>query len=160
MVVARADSTILVVSENGLGKRTAITEYRLQKRGGYGVINLKVSEKTGKVVTVRAVDEEEQLMMITKNGVVNRQRVAEIRVIGRATQGVRLMNLDDGDSVVDVARVISEDSEDELDEAEMPAEGPGEAPAAEAGDSGAEASTDGSEDSEETTDDGQEEIDE
>lgn len=125
MVVAPADSTILVVSENGLGKRTAITEYRLQKRGGYGVINLKVSEKTGKVVTVRAVNEDEQLMMITKNGVVNRQRVAEIRVIGRATQGVRLMNLDSGDSVVDVARVIAEDSEDELDEAEMPAEGRG-----------------------------------
>ncbi|MEM7414528.1 MAG: DNA gyrase subunit A [Gemmatimonadota bacterium] len=138
MVVARSDSTILVVSENGLGKRTEIGEYRLQKRGGYGVINLKVSDKTGKVVTVRAVDESEQLMMITKNGVVNRQRVEEIRVIGRATQGVRLMNLDDGDMVVDVARVISDDSdEDELEDAETPAEGGG-APAAEATESDAE----------------------
>jgi DNA gyrase subunit A len=109
MVVARPDSTILVVSENGLGKRTPIREYRLQKRGGYGVINLRVTGKTGEVVAVRAVDEEEQVMMITRNGVVNRQRVSEIRVIGRATQGVKLMNLDDGDVVVDVARVVVED---------------------------------------------------
>jgi DNA gyrase subunit A len=109
MVVARPESTILVVSENGLGKRTPIAEYRLQKRGGYGVINIKVTPKTGEVVTVRAVADDEQLMMITKNGVVNRQRVSEIRVIGRATQGVRLMNLDDGDLVVDVARVVIDD---------------------------------------------------
>jgi DNA gyrase subunit A len=109
MVVARPDSTILVVSENGLGKRTPIREYRLQRRGGYGVINLRVTGKTGEVVAVRAVDEEEQVMMITRNGVVNRQRVSEIRVIGRATQGVKLMNLDDGDVVVDVARVVVED---------------------------------------------------
>ena len=118
IVVARADSAILVVSENGLGKRTALSEYRLQKRGGSGVINLKVSDKTGEVVTVRAVSEDEQLMMITKNGVVNRQRVSEIRIIGRATQGVKLMNLDDGDVVVDVARVIIDDEngdDDDLD---------------------------------------------
>ena len=123
LVVARPDSTILVVSERGLGKRTEIDAYRLQKRGGSGVINLKVSEKTGEVVTVRAVSEDEQLMMITKKGVVNRQHVSEIRVIGRATQGVKLMNLDDGDVVVDVARVIVDDDEengegDELEGAE------------------------------------------
>jgi len=125
MVVARPESTILVVSENGLGKRTPISEYRLQKRGGYGVINIKVTEKTGEVVTVRAVDEEEQLMMITKNGVVNRQRVSEIRVIGRATQGVKLMNLDKGDVVVDVARVIIDDDseDDELEGAGVGVEG-------------------------------------
>lgn len=118
LVVARPDSTILVVSERGLGKRTEIDAYRLQKRGGSGVINLKVSEKTGEVVTVRAVSEDEQLMMITKKGVVNRQHVAEIRVIGRATQGVKLMNLDDGDVVVDVARVIVDDDENGEDELE------------------------------------------
>ena len=116
LVVAHDESTILVVSENGLGKRTEVDAYRLQKRGGKGVINLKTSKKTGEVVTVRAVSEDEQLMMITKNGVVNRQRVSEIRVIGRATQGVRLMNLDKGDVVVDVARVVVEDDETELDE--------------------------------------------
>ena len=106
----------------GTRKRTPISEYRLQKRGGYGVINLKVSEKTGEVVTVRAVSEDEQVMIITRKGVVNRQRVEEIRVIGRATQGVKLMNLDDGDVVMDVARVIiDDDDEDGLEGAEAPA---------------------------------------
>jgi DNA gyrase subunit A len=109
VVVTHPEATILAVSENGLGKRTLIEEYRLQKRGGYGVINLRVTKKTGEVVTVRAVEDDEQLMMITKNGVVNRQRVSEISVIGRATQGLKLMNLDEGDVVVDVARVVIED---------------------------------------------------
>ena len=122
MVVAREDSTVLVVAENGLGKRTPISEYRLQKRGGYGVINLKVSGKTGEVVTVRAVAEDEQLMFITRNGVVNRQRVAEIRVIGRATQGVRLVNLDEGDVVMDVARVVIDDENgDDVESTDAPA---------------------------------------
>jgi len=116
MVVSKGDSTVLVVAEHGLGKRTPINEYRLQKRGGFGVINLKVSEKTGQVVAVRAVSEDEQLMFITRNGVVNRQRVEEIRVIGRATQGVKLVNLDEGDVVMDVARVImDEENDDELE---------------------------------------------
>jgi DNA gyrase subunit A len=109
MVVAHPDSTVLVVSEKGLGKRTVIDAYRLQRRGGYGVINLKVSERTGQVVAIRSVSEDEQLMIITRNGVVNRQRVAEIRVIGRATQGVKLVNLDESDAVVDVARIVIED---------------------------------------------------
>jgi len=114
MVVIRPDSTVLVVAERGLGKRTDVEEYRLQHRGGSGVINLKTTAKTGEVVAVKAVRDDEQLMIITRNGVVNRQRVEEIRVIGRATQGVRLVNLDDGDSVVDVARIVTED-EDEVD---------------------------------------------
>lgn len=113
LVVAEPGSTILVVSELGLGKRTEVDAYRLQKRGGSGVINLKTSKKTGEVVAIRAVTGDEQLMMITRAGVVNRQRVSEIRVIGRATQGVKLMNLDEGDVVMDVARVVLEDDEDE-----------------------------------------------
>ena len=113
MVVIREDSTVLVVAEKGLGKRTEVEEYRLQKRGGSGVINLKVSAKTGEVIAVKAVRDDEQLMIITRNGVVNRQRVEEIRVIGRATQGVRLVNLDEGDSVVDVARVVTEEEDGE-----------------------------------------------
>ena len=112
MVVADPGATLLTVSEKGLGKRTVIDEYRLQKRGGSGVINLRLSERTGRVVTIRAVQEDEQLMMITRKGVVNRQRVSEISLIGRATQGVKLMNLDDGDSLVDVARIIVEDEVD------------------------------------------------
>ncbi len=111
MVVVRPDSTLLVVSENGMGKRTNVDAYRLQKRGGTGVINLKTSERTGQVVAIMAVQEDEQLMVITKAGVVNRQRVAEISLIGRATQGVKLVNLDKGDIVVDVARVVIEDEE-------------------------------------------------
>ena len=109
MVVVRPDSTLLVVSELGMGKRTDVEAYRLQRRGGKGVINFRVSEKSGRVMSIRSVIEDEQLMVITRNGVVNRQRVDEIRVIGRATQGVRLVNLDEGDVVVDVARVIAED---------------------------------------------------
>ena len=111
MVMVRPDSTLLVVSENGMGKRTNVDAYRLQKRGGTGVINLKTSEKTGQVVAIKSVQEDEQLMVITKAGVVNRQRVSEISLIGRATQGVKLVNLDKGDIVVDVARVVVEDEE-------------------------------------------------
>ena len=73
------------------------------------MINLKTSERTGKVVAIKSVQEDEQLMVITRNGVVNRQPVSEISVIGRATQGVKLVNLDEGDTVVDVARVVTDD---------------------------------------------------
>ena len=128
MVRVRPDSKLLVVSENGLGKRTEVDAYRLQKRGGSGVINLKTSPKTGRVVAVKSVQEDEQLMVITRNGGVMRQPVSQISLIGRATQGVKLVNLDEGDSVVDVARLVSEDengnSQDEeltetLDSAEV-----------------------------------------
>jgi len=115
MVVVRPDSTLLVVSEKGMGKRTEVDAYRHQKRGGSGVINLKTSTKTGQVVAVKSVQEDEQLMVITRNGVVNRQNVEEIRVIGRATQGVKLVNLDEGDTVVDVARIVIEDEDGEED---------------------------------------------
>ncbi len=112
MAFMRPESTLLVVTENGMGKRTEIDAYRLQKRGGKGVINIKTSDRTGKVVSIKSVTEDEQLMIITKKGVVNRQRIDEIRVIGRATQGVRLVNLDKGDEVMDVARVIADDEVD------------------------------------------------
>ena len=124
VVVAREDASLLVVSESGMGKRSQIDAYRLQNRGGKGVINLKTNEKTGKVVAIKSVIPEDQLMVITRNGVINRQRIDEISVMGRATQGVRLINLDEGDSVMDVARVIPEDGSDE--EAEEPANDSGE----------------------------------
>ena len=113
VVVRREEATLLVVSEGGMGKRTAIDAYRLQARGGKGVINLKTTEKTGKVVAIKSVVPHDQLMVITRNGVINRQRIDEIRVIGRATQGVRLVNLDKGDVVMDVARVIPENGNDD-----------------------------------------------
>ena len=84
---------------------------------GSGVINLKTSARTGKVVAMKSVQDDEQLMVITRNGVVNRQNVAEISLIGRATQGVKLVNLDEGDTVVDVARVVIEDEDEEGEEA-------------------------------------------
>ena len=100
-----------------MGKRSEVDEYRLQRRGGKGVINLRVTERTGRVVTIKAVNDTEQLMVMSRNGVVNRQPVEQIRVIGRATQGVRLVNLDEGDLVMDVARVVVENGDDFLEEA-------------------------------------------
>jgi len=115
MVVVRKDAapetTLLVVTENGRGKRTPVDEYRLQHRGGKGVINFKTNGKSGKVVAIKEVQKGDELMLITRNGVVNRVRCDEIRVIGRATQGVRIMALDEGDAVVDVARLVSEDED-------------------------------------------------
>ncbi|MDX1675736.1 MAG: DNA gyrase C-terminal beta-propeller domain-containing protein, partial [Longimicrobiales bacterium] len=114
------EPTLLVVSEKGMGKRSLVDAYRLQGRGGKGVINLNITEKTGKVVAVKGVNPGDELVMITRNGVVNRQPVSEIRVIGRNTQGVRLINLDQGDEVMDVARLVPEEETDEElgDEAE------------------------------------------
>jgi DNA gyrase subunit A len=117
MVVVYPGCTLLVVTEHGMGKRSDVDEYRLQRRGGKGVINLRVTDRTGQVVTIKAVNDTEQLMVMSRNGVVNRQPVDQIRVIGRATQGVRLVNLDEGDLVMDVARVVLENGDDFLKEA-------------------------------------------
>ena len=111
VVVTRPDETLLSATEYGMGKRSQIRDYRLQQRGGQGVINLKLSKKTDRVVAVRAVTCDDQLMVITRKGVVNRQPVSDMRVIGRASQGVRLINLDKGDAVVDVARVVGDDDD-------------------------------------------------
>jgi DNA gyrase subunit A len=118
MVVVRPESTLLVVAEGGMGKRTSLDEYRVQRRGGKGIINMKISKRTGKVVSIKSVQDGEELVLITRNGVVNRQRVSDMRVIGRATQGVRLVNLGAGDQIMDVARIIPED--DEAAGAEVP----------------------------------------
>jgi DNA gyrase subunit A len=106
---AALNATLLVVSERGRGKRTDIEEYRFQGRGGKGVLNFRVTEQTGSVVAIKEVFPNDELMLITRNGVVIRQSVEGIRVIGRATQGVRVIALDDGDVLVDVARLIPED---------------------------------------------------
>ena len=113
MVVLRRDATLLVVSEKGMGKRSKVSDYRVQRRGGKGIITLKRTEKTGSIVALREVLPEDELMMITRHGVIIRVPVDGIRVIGRNTQGVRVMNLDAGDTVVDVARVVNEDAETE-----------------------------------------------
>src|SRR6476661_7248690 len=109
MVVVRRDATLLCVSEKGYGKRSELSEYRVQKRGGKGIITFKVTDKTGCIVALKEVIPEDELMMITRHGVIIRVPVDGIRVIGRNTQGVKVMNLDDGDTLVDVARVVKED---------------------------------------------------
>jgi DNA gyrase subunit A len=118
MVAIKRASSILSVTENGYGKRTEVGEYRLTKRGAKGVINIKTSQRNGKVVAVKEVLNEDELMLVTAKGVINRQSVGSISVIGRNTQGVRLVKLDEGDKVVDVARVVSE-SEEAVDQAEL-----------------------------------------
>jgi DNA gyrase subunit A len=112
LVVVRRDCTLLVVSECGFGKRSEIGEYRVQKRGGKGIITFKATEKTGRMVALKEVIPEDELMMITRKGVVIRVPVKGIRVIGRNTQGVKVMNLDQGDAIVDVARVVNEEGEE------------------------------------------------
>ena len=105
VVVRRPEETLLLATEHGMGKRSEIGDYRLTRRGAQGVIGLRLTEKSGPVVAAKAVTDDDQLMAVTRGGVVIRQRVSGIRVIGRATQGVRIVNLDDGDSLVDVALV-------------------------------------------------------
>ena len=109
MEVLRPGASVLTVSDNGMGKRTATDEYRLQGRGGRGTITMKTTERTGRVVGVQQVVDEEQLMLITDGGKIIRLRVADIRVIGRNTQGVRLIDLDSGERVVSLARLAEED---------------------------------------------------
>jgi DNA gyrase subunit A len=111
MVIVRREATLLVVSEKGYGKRSELAEYRVQKRGGKGIITLKKTDKTGRMVALKEVIPDDELMMITRHGVIIRVPVEGISVIGRNTQGVRVMNLEAGDHLVDVARVVKEDDD-------------------------------------------------
>jgi DNA gyrase subunit A len=114
-------ATLLAVSENGYGKRTEMDEYRLTRRGGKGIITMKTTEKTGRVIGVRMVTDDDQIMLVTSGGKVIRLRVNEIRVIGRNTQGVRLIDLEEGERVASVARLAErEDEADGKDEAPPP----------------------------------------
>lgn len=108
MVVARRDTSMLVATENGYGKRSLISDYRLTNRGGKGIINVKTSDRNGKVVAVMEVMDTDELILITKKGIANRQAVKNISIIGRNTQGVRLIKLEKEDFLIDVARVAKE----------------------------------------------------
>ena len=111
MVVIKREATLLVVTEKGLGKCSHIDEYRVQKRGGKGILTLNRTERTGDVVTLMEVLPEDEIMIITKHGVIIRSSVAQIRVTGRNAQGVKLVQLQEGDIVTAVARVVPDDGD-------------------------------------------------
>jgi DNA gyrase subunit A len=113
MEILSLGADILTVAEGGYGKRTEVAEYRLQSRGGKGVITMKTTDKTGYVIGVQQVTEEDQLMLVTNTGKIIRLRIKDIRVIGRNTQGVRLIDLEEGERVVSLARVAERDEEEE-----------------------------------------------
>jgi len=109
MVKAGTGSTLLTVCENGYGKRTPLEAYRLQSRGGLGLINIKTGGRNGRVVALKAVDDDDEIMMITAQGLVVRTGLEEVRAIGRNTAGVRMIRLNPGDSLVAVTRLVAED---------------------------------------------------
>jgi len=109
-----AAHTVLVVSENGFGKRTDFDEYRITNRGGKGVKTINITEKTGKLIAIKNVTENDDLMIIEKSGLTIRMAVSDIRVAGRATQGVKLINIKDGDSIAAVS-TVEKSNEDEQD---------------------------------------------
>ncbi|WP_242928458.1 DNA gyrase subunit A [Pontibacter vulgaris] len=110
--VESPETELLVVSENGFGKRSLLDEYRITNRGGKGVKTLNVTDKTGKLVAIKGVIDSDDLMIINRSGITIRLRVADIRVIGRATQGVRLIKLNEGDQISSVAKVEMENEEE------------------------------------------------
>ena len=110
MEVLQPGASILTVADKGMGKRTGIGEYRLQGRGGRGVITMNTTDRTGRVVGVQQVVDEDQLMLITDGGKIIRLRIGDLRVIGRNTQGVHLIGLDNGERVVSLARLAEDDS--------------------------------------------------
>jgi DNA gyrase subunit A len=124
--LVEAGATLLAVSENGYGKRTEMDEYRLTRRGGKGIITMKTTEKTGQVIGVRMVTDDDQIMLVTSGGKVIRLRVNEIRVIGRNTQGVRLIDLEEGERVASVARLAEREDESEVKDEPAPSEPPSE----------------------------------
>ncbi len=111
MVVAEESRGLLTVCEKGYGKRTPITDYRLISRGGYGVINIQTTERNGRVVGIASVSDDDELMFISRNGIIIRVPASDISVIGRNTQGARIMRMAENDSVVAVAKVAKESSD-------------------------------------------------
>ena len=103
------DANILVVSENGYGKRSSLEDYRVTNRGGKGVKTISITEKTGRLVSIKTVSDLDDLMIINKSGIAIRMEVAALRVMGRATQGVRLINLKGDDTIAAVAKVMKDE---------------------------------------------------
>jgi DNA gyrase subunit A len=105
------DSDILVVSENGYGKRSSLEDYRITNRGGKGVKTISITDKTGNLVSIKNVSDGDDLMIINKSGIAIRMEVSDLRVMGRATQGVKLINIKDSDSIAAVAKVVLDDDD-------------------------------------------------
>ncbi len=127
MLVVKREGTILVATEKGLGKRTDVIQYRTQTRGGKGVMTMRVTEKTGKMKAIMEVVDTDDLVVITDQGVLMRQPVTSIRTIGRVTQGVKLVKLDEGTTISSISRVIHENNETE-EETSLKVETTGETP--------------------------------
>jgi DNA gyrase subunit A len=113
MVTLNRDSTLLVVSEKGMGKRSSVEEYRVTNRGGKGIITLRYTPKTGKLVTIKEVVDDDEMILITQQGLIIRIALSGVKVIGRNTSGVKLINLNEGDKLVDVARIVPGEDEDQ-----------------------------------------------
>ncbi len=114
-IISGSESTLLAITENGFGKRTELDEYRVQIRGGKGVITYKITPKTGNIVGIRIVDENDDIMMITDTGTIIRLNVSEVSILGRATQGVTLMRTNEG-KVVSIEKITDEEKESEVEE--------------------------------------------
>jgi len=114
MVIVEPGTTLFSLTEKGYGKRTPIEDYRRIGRGGVGVINLKITEKNGQVVALKAVQETDELMLISRQGIVIRTPASAISIIGRSTQGVRVMRLDSGDSAVAAALIAQDENTDSV----------------------------------------------
>jgi DNA gyrase subunit A len=110
------ECTLLVVSENGYGKRTHLEEYRVQGRGGSGILTMNCTDKTGKIVGAEVVAEDDRLLVMTTNGKAIRMKVHEIRTTGRVAQGVKLINLAANDQVRSIARIVAGTDDGELDD--------------------------------------------
>jgi DNA gyrase subunit A len=111
--VSNEDEDLLVVSEKGYGKRSKVSDYRITRRGGKGVRTMNITGKTGKLVGIKAVSDEDEIMIINKSGITIRMRVSDIRVMGRATQGVRLIKLTKKDDISSIAKVDKDNEEED-----------------------------------------------
>lgn len=129
VALKRTTTTILIATENGYGKRSEVSEYRVSHRGGKGIYTVNATDKTGKMIAIKEVLETDDIVVVTSQGMVIRQDATEIRLSGRNTQGVRLIRLDEGDRIADVAVVTPEDEEQndaaEKDEKPAPADSNG-----------------------------------
>ncbi|MEM7393734.1 MAG: DNA gyrase C-terminal beta-propeller domain-containing protein [Verrucomicrobiota bacterium] len=131
IVVVNPDETLMVITVNGYGKRTAYEEYRIQSRGGSGIITMRTSERNGKVVSAHSVSGDDAIMLISEGGQMIRMGLEDVRTISRNTQGVRLFNLGDNDRLVSCTPVEREDDIEEEESATAEEGEPAETPAAE-----------------------------